>query len=65
MPIEDDVLKPNVALRLRYSSRDAGNLAKEEIIVTKSKGEMKRAKKKAESARHESPVFSRAESRSL
>ena len=63
MSIEDDVLKRNVASRLWYSSRDAGNLAKEEMTVTRSKNEIKRARKKAESAR-QSPVFSRVESRS-
>ena len=55
MSIEEDVLKPNVASRLWYSSRDAGNLGKEGITVTRSKREMKHGKKKAESSK-QSPV---------
>ena len=48
MSIEDDVLKPNVAPRLRYSSHDAGNRAKEGMTVTRSKRGIKHGKEKAE-----------------
>ena len=51
MSIEDDILKPNVASRLWYSSRNAGNLAKEGMTVTRGKREIKHGKKKAESSK--------------